>query len=50
MTLFFVTCFLHMIQFILNDTVISTSENSGMTLLDFIRENRQLKGTKIGCS
>ncbi len=38
-----------MIQFILNDQIIKTSENSGMTLLDFIRENKQLKGTKIGC-
>lgn len=38
-----------MIQFILNNTLIKTSANSGMTLLDFIRENKQLKGTKIGC-
>ncbi|WP_457616909.1 FAD binding domain-containing protein [Lutibacter sp.] len=38
-----------MIQFILNNTTVSTPENSGMTLLDFIRENKQLKGTKIGC-
>jgi xanthine dehydrogenase small subunit len=38
-----------MIQFILNNTVISTSANASMTLLDFIRENKRLKGTKIGC-
>ncbi len=38
-----------MIQFILNNKIIKTSSNSGMTLLDFIRENEQLKGTKIGC-
>lgn len=38
-----------MIQFILNNEVIKTSENEGMTLLDFIRENKRLKGTKIGC-
>lgn len=46
---FFVTCFLLMIQFLLNNTVINTSANAGMTLLDFIRENKRLKGTKIGC-
>lgn len=38
-----------MIQFILNNEVVKTSENNGMTLLDFIRENKSLKGTKIGC-
>ncbi len=38
-----------MIQFILNNKIIKTSANSGMTLLDFIRKNEQLKGTKIGC-
>lgn len=38
-----------MIQFILNNKVINTTANAGMTLLDFIRENKQLKGTKIGC-
>ncbi len=38
-----------MIQFILNNKIIKTSSNSGMTLLDFIREKEQLKGTKIGC-
>lgn len=38
-----------MIQFILNNKTIKTSEKTGVTLLDFIRENQQLKGTKIGC-
>ena len=38
-----------MIQFILNNTIINTSANASMTLLDFIRENKRLKGTKIGC-
>ena len=38
-----------MIQFILNNLIIKTSTNSGVTLLDFIREHQQLKGTKIGC-
>ena len=38
-----------MIQFILNNKIIQTSENAGITLLDFIRDRKQLKGTKIGC-
>lgn len=38
-----------MIKFILNNQIINTSTNSGVTLLDFIREYKQLKGTKIGC-
>jgi len=38
-----------MIEFILNNKKIITSAKNGMTLLDFIRENEQLKGTKIGC-
>ncbi len=38
-----------MIQFILNNEVIQTSAHAGITLLDFIREHKQLKGTKIGC-
>jgi xanthine dehydrogenase small subunit len=38
-----------MIEFILNNKVIKTTANAGMTILDFIRENKQLKGTKIGC-
>jgi len=38
-----------MIEFILNNKLIKTVEHNGITLLDFIRENQQLKGTKIGC-
>jgi len=38
-----------MIEFILNNKLIKTAEHNGITLLDFIRENQQLKGTKIGC-
>ncbi|MGK0314912.1 MAG: xanthine dehydrogenase small subunit [Saprospiraceae bacterium] len=38
-----------MIQFILNNELIHTTANAGITLLDFIREHKQLKGTKIGC-
>ncbi len=38
-----------MIEFILNDKVIKTKAKPSMTLVDFIRENRNLKGTKIVC-
>lgn len=38
-----------MINFILNEKVISTDLPAGMVLLDFIRNRQQLKGTKIGC-
>jgi len=38
-----------MTSFILNDEIISTDSHPGMTLLDFIRESKSLKGTKIGC-
>ena len=38
-----------MIQFILNNELIETAVHTGITLLDFIREHQQLKGTKIGC-
>ena len=38
-----------MTEFILNDETIKTEDKVGMTLLDFIREKRHLKGTKIGC-
>ncbi|WP_298900489.1 FAD binding domain-containing protein [uncultured Psychroserpens sp.] len=38
-----------MITFILNNKTISTSEHSGMTLLDFVRYEQRLTGTKIGC-
>jgi len=38
-----------MMEFILNNKTIITSKNSGMTLLDFIRYEQHLTGTKIGC-
>jgi xanthine dehydrogenase small subunit len=38
-----------MIEFILNNKTIKTSKNSGMTLLDFVRYEQRLTGTKIGC-
>ncbi|HNP53981.1 MAG TPA: FAD binding domain-containing protein, partial [Ferruginibacter sp.] len=38
-----------LLKFILNDRVIETSEATGITLLDFIRYQQQLTGTKIGC-
>ena len=38
-----------MIEFILNDKHIQTEAKSGTILLDFIRNNQKLKGTKIGC-
>ena len=38
-----------MMKFILNNQIINTSIKSGVTLLDFIRDHQQLKGTKIGC-
>lgn len=38
-----------MTEFILNNTIITTEVNTGITLLDFIREHQHLKGTKIGC-
>ncbi len=40
---------IEMTHFILNNHIIKTTANSGVTLLDFIREHQQLKGTKIGC-
>ncbi len=39
----------NMTTFILNNTTIETHAHNGLPLLDFIRENAQLKGTKIGC-
>ncbi|MBS1565355.1 MAG: FAD binding domain-containing protein [Bacteroidetes bacterium] len=39
-----------MIRFILNNTDISTPLPPGMVLLDFIRYQQQLTGTKIGCN
>jgi xanthine dehydrogenase small subunit len=38
-----------MIQFILNNETIATNEPAGLTVLDFIRYKKHLKGTKIGC-
>ncbi|WP_179318181.1 FAD binding domain-containing protein [Winogradskyella helgolandensis] len=38
-----------MITFILNNKTIKTSEHSGTTLLDFVRYEQRLTGTKIGC-
>lgn len=38
-----------MITFILNNKTINTPENPGMTLLDFVRYQQRLTGTKIGC-
>ena len=38
-----------MIQFILNQKEIKTALPPGLTLLDFIRYQQQLTGTKIGC-
>ena len=38
-----------MITFILNNKTIKTPENSGITLLDFVRYQQRLTGTKIGC-
>ncbi|WP_204343955.1 FAD binding domain-containing protein [Psychroserpens algicola] len=38
-----------MITFILNNKTIRTTEHSGMTLLDFVRYEQRLTGTKIGC-
>lgn len=37
------------IQFVLNDQMVITANNGAGTLLDFIRYDAQLKGTKIGC-
>ncbi len=38
-----------MIEFILNETDVSTDLPPGMTVLDFVRYHKDLKGTKIGC-
>ena len=38
-----------MISFILNNEDISTELPSGVTVLDFVRFHKDLKGTKIGC-
>jgi xanthine dehydrogenase small subunit len=39
----------HLIRFILNQTEIETALPPGTLLLDFIRYNQHLTGTKIGC-
>jgi xanthine dehydrogenase small subunit len=38
-----------MLKFILNDQTIETDLPAGMTVLDFVRYQKDLKGTKIGC-
>lgn len=38
-----------MIQFILNNQLIQTDKEASTTLLDFIRYDENLRGTKIGC-
>ena len=38
-----------MIEFILNNEKISTNKLTGSLLLDFVRYNKSLTGTKIGC-
>jgi xanthine dehydrogenase small subunit len=38
-----------MITFILNNKTVKTSQHSGLTLLDFVRYEQRLTGTKIGC-
>ncbi len=38
-----------MISFILNQQVINTDTESGLTILDFVRYQQNLRGTKIGC-
>ena len=38
-----------MIRFILNNQTIETNLPKGVTLLDFVRYQKNLKGTKIGC-
>lgn len=38
-----------MISFILNKTIVETNLPEGSTLLDYIRYEKQLTGTKIGC-
>ncbi|OWP63634.1 (2Fe-2S)-binding protein [Hymenobacter amundsenii] len=38
-----------MLQFYLNDQLLRTDQPAGSTLLDFVRYDQHLKGTKIGC-
>jgi xanthine dehydrogenase iron-sulfur cluster and FAD-binding subunit A len=37
------------LKFILNEQDVSPHPSSAETLLDYVRQVRQLKGTKIGC-
>jgi len=37
------------LRLLLNDTIVETDAPSGMAVLDFVREERQLKGTKHAC-
>jgi xanthine dehydrogenase small subunit len=38
-----------MIEFVLNDQIVRTAKPSGSLLLDYLRYERRLTGTKIGC-
>jgi xanthine dehydrogenase small subunit len=38
-----------MVQFILNDKLVSASQSEGSTVLDYVRYFKRLAGTKIGC-
>ena len=38
-----------MLQFILNNQTVETAAPEGMTTLDFVRYQKHLMGTKIGC-
>ena len=38
-----------MLSFILNNEIIETDSRRGLTVLDFVRYRKNLKGTKIGC-
>jgi xanthine dehydrogenase small subunit len=38
-----------MVQFILNNEMITTKVEKGTTVLDFVRYHQHLRGTKIGC-
>lgn len=38
-----------MVQFILNNQTVQSEEPLGMTVLDFVRYHKHLRGTKIGC-
>ncbi len=38
-----------MLKFILNDKLVEADQSSGATVLDFIRYNKRMVGTKIGC-